>query len=118
VTASRLSLLLATMLAATGCSRSEAAPASGASASSPSGSSSPTGLKAFGASCVEDGECKDAVCFHKRLKTGQSGPEHRGGNDAVEHDGYCSIRCDGDGQCPVPPTNGRCGARGMCKRPE
>jgi hypothetical protein len=78
----------------------------------------PPSAKAFGAYCVEDTECASAVCFHKRLKTGNSGPEHRGANDPVEHDGYCSILCNSDADCPVPPTNGRCGARGMCKRPQ
>jgi hypothetical protein len=87
------------------------APASAAPAASASG-------KAFGAFCVEDGECAAAVCFHKRLKTAQSGPEGRGGVDALEHDGYCSMRCTGDTDCPTPPSNGRCGARGMCKRAE
>jgi hypothetical protein len=74
--------------------------------------------KAFGGPCVEDGECAGAVCFHKRLKTAQSGPETRDGGDALEHDGYCSLRCNADTDCPSPPSNGRCGARGMCKRPE
>jgi hypothetical protein len=111
---------------AAGCSRSQAAPASATSAgsagSSPvamaAASAASAGAKTFGAACVEDAECAAAVCFHKRLKTGQSGPEHRGGNDPVERDGYCSMRCDDDSQCPVPPSSGRCGARGMCKRPE
>jgi hypothetical protein len=67
---------------------------------------------------VEDRDCASAVCFHKRLKTGNQGPERRGADDAVEHDGYCSISCNSDADCPSPPTNGRCGARGMCKRPE
>ncbi len=74
--------------------------------------------KAFGAFCVDDAECAGGVCFHKRLKTAESGPERRGGGDAVEHDGYCSMRCAADADCPTPPSNGRCGARGMCKRPE
>jgi hypothetical protein len=117
-----LPILAAAVLSLAACSRSEAAPAASTTASSAATTatavSSSAGLKAFGSSCVDDAECRDAVCFHKRLKTGQSGPEHRGGNDAVEHDGYCSIRCDDDAQCPVPPSSGRCGARGMCKRPE
>jgi hypothetical protein len=58
------------------------------------------------------------VCFHKRLKGPDAGKERRGSDDAVEHDGYCSIRCNDDADCPVPPTKGRCGARGMCKRPD
>jgi hypothetical protein len=88
-----------------------------APAASTTASASAAGTKGFGEPCVEDGECAAAVCFHKRLKTAQSGPERRGGDDAVEHDGYCSLRCSGDGDCPVPPSSGRCGARGMCKRP-
>ena len=40
-----------------------------------SASPSAGGAKAFGAYCVEDGECSGAVCFHKRLKTAGSGPE-------------------------------------------
>jgi hypothetical protein len=116
------SLVVVAMLAA-GCSRSEAAPAGTSSAVSAGtvtvASASAASGKTFGSACVEDAECAGAICFHKRLKTGQAlGPEHRGGNDPVEHDGYCSMRCDDDGQCPVPPTSGRCGARGMCKRPE
>ena len=81
----------------------------------PSGGAAPA--KAFGAFCVDDGECAGGVCFHKRLKTAESGAERRGGGDAVEHDGYCSMRCATDADCPTPPSNGRCGARGMCKRP-
>jgi hypothetical protein len=101
------------------CSRDEAKPAEGTKASVPPPVASPAAApKPFGAFCVEDGECAGAVCFHKRLKTTQSGPETRDGGDPVEHDGYCSMRCNGDADCPSPPSNGRCGARGMCKRPE
>jgi len=106
-----------------GCSRSEAAPAGASSAGSAAttAAAAPSAsavLKGFGAACVDDAECAGTVCFHKRLKTAQSSPERRGGNDAVEHDGYCSMHCEDDGQCPAPPTSGRCGTRGMCKRPE
>jgi hypothetical protein len=66
--------------------------------------------KSFGEHCVEDSECQGGVCFHKRIKSRS--------DDAVEHDGYCSMRCDEDSDCPVPPTKGKCGKRGMCKRPD
>ncbi len=75
--------------------------------------------KAFGEACVTDQECAGAVCFHKRLKGPDAGRETRdAGAEPVEHDGYCSMSCNTDADCPVPPTRGRCGARGMCKRPE
>jgi len=74
--------------------------------------------KPFGAPCVGDAECAGSVCFHKRIKGPDSGTESRRNDDPVEHDGYCSIRCNDDADCPVPPTRGRCGARGMCKRQE
>jgi hypothetical protein len=67
---------------------------------------------------VSDAECADRVCFHKRIKGPNSGKESRSNDDPVEHDGYCSIRCSDDADCPVPLTRGRCGARGMCKRPD
>ena len=108
-------LAFAAVLVLVGCSKSHAAVDGGSP--SPSASAVPAG-KAFGAYCVEDRECASTVCFHKRLKTGNQGPERRGGDDAVEHDGYCSLSCNSDADCPSPPTNGRCGARGMCKRPE
>jgi hypothetical protein len=119
-----LAVALATTL---GCSRSQAAQGGQPSATTSaargavpvvSATPAPAAPKAFGVECVEDSECQGGVCFHKRLKTAESSPERRGANDPVEHDGYCSIRCDDDSQCPVPPTKGRCGARGMCKRPE
>jgi hypothetical protein len=96
-----------------GVGRSVSANGSGSMGANGSGSVG----KAFGELCVEDQECAGAVCFHKRLKGADSGPERRGGGDAVEHDGYCSLRCNTDADCPTPPSNGRCGARGMCKRP-
>jgi hypothetical protein len=74
--------------------------------------------KPFGVACVEDAECAGAVCFHKRLKGPDAGKERRGSDEPVEREGYCSMRCDDDADCPVPPTKGRCGARGMCKRPD
>jgi hypothetical protein len=106
------------------CTREKPTPAEGAKAAvatasaTASASASVGGAKAFGTFCVEDSECGGAVCFHKRVKTAESGPERRGGGDAVEHDGYCSMRCNADSDCPTAPSNGRCGARGMCKRPE
>ncbi|HEX8794152.1 MAG TPA: hypothetical protein VF765_24585 [Polyangiaceae bacterium] len=111
---------LVAALALLACSRSHGAAVDGGPASTgPTAppSATPAG-KTFGAYCVEGGECASTVCFHKRLKTGNPGPERRGADDAVEHDGYCSMSCNSDADCPVPPTNGRCGARGMCKRPE
>ncbi len=74
--------------------------------------------KPFGALCVTDADCGASVCFHRRIKGADAGHERRDSGEAVEHDGYCSIRCDDDADCPVPPTKGKCGARGMCKRPE
>ena len=106
------------------CTRDKPAPVDDARAvvatasATPAPSGSAASAKAFGAFCVDDGECADGVCFHKRLKTAASGPERRGGGEAVEHDGYCSMRCAKDADCPTPPSSGRCGARGMCKRPE
>jgi len=108
------------------CTRDKPAPVDDARASvatatasaTPAPSGSAASAKAFGAFCADDGECAGGVCFHKRLKIAESGPERRGGGDAVEHDGYCSMRCATDTDCATPPSNGRCGARGMCKRPE
>ena len=75
--------------------------------------------KSFGEPCVLDAECAGAACFHKRVKGEHAARESRdAGEEAVERDGYCSIRCRDDAECPVPPTRGKCGARGMCKRPE
>jgi hypothetical protein len=119
---STLAIALAVLLALgiAGCSRSEAAtrqetpplptPLATTSAAGDAG-------KPFGAFCVTDSECSGAVCFHKRLKTPDAGRERRGADDPVEHDGYCSLRCNDDRDCPVPPSSGKCGARGMCKRP-
>ena len=87
-------------------------------ASPPLPSSATPSAKAFGAACVADTECEGSVCFHKRLKGSDAGRESRTNNDPVEHDGYCSMRCHDDADCPVPLTKGRCGARGMCKRPD
>ncbi len=113
-------MLLGLLLLA-GCSRAKAttldAVAQAASAAPGKPDAAPRG-KAFGDPCVEDKECSGGVCFHKRLKTPDAGKERRGSDDAVEHDGYCSLRCNDDADCPVPPTKGRCGARGMCKRPD
>jgi hypothetical protein len=106
------------------CSRGRSTPlestaqaASAASAGPRRPDAAPPG-KPFGAACIEDAECSGGVCFHKRLKTPDAGKERRGADDPVEHEGYCSIRCNDDSDCPVPLTKGRCGARGMCKRPD
>jgi hypothetical protein len=73
--------------------------------------------KPFGAYCVTDAECAGGVCFHKRIKGADAGPERREVHpEAEEHDGYCSMRCNSDSDCPTPLTRGKCGARGMCKR--
>jgi hypothetical protein len=82
--------------------------------------SAPIAPGAFGAACVTDEDCPSHVCFHKRLKTPgvDAGKERRDAGEAVEHDGYCSMKCDSNADCPVPPTKGKCGARGMCKRAE
>jgi hypothetical protein len=73
--------------------------------------------KEFGASCLVDDECPTHVCFHKRLKSPDAGKEQRGVDEPLEKEGYCSMKCASDAGCPSPPTNGKCGARGMCKRP-
>jgi hypothetical protein len=116
----RAALTALAVLVLAACTHPKPAPDDGAKASVATATAiaSAGGARAFGAFCVEDGECSGAVCFHKRVKTAASGPERRGGGDAVEHDGYCSMRCETDADCPTPPSNGRCGARGMCKRPE
>ena len=101
------------MLALPACSRSHAS--SEAAVAAPA--AGVDGGKPFGAFCVVDGECAGGACFHKRLKGPDAGPERRASDDPVEHDGYCSLRCNDDADCPVPPSSGRCGARGLCKRP-
>ena len=124
-----LALLLVLAFPAAGCSRSHASakpetePAAlvagkDAAATTASGTGKP-----FGAPCVADGECAAGACFHKHVHdlhgAAEAGHEHRvekGENDAVQADGYCSLRCSDDGDCPVPPTAGRCGGRGMCKQ--
>jgi hypothetical protein len=93
-------------------------PAPSAVASSTVGLNAPDAGKPFGAFCTDDAECSGGVCFHKRVKGPGAGRERRDSGEAVEHDGYCSLRCSDDADCPVPPTRGKCGARGMCKRPE
>jgi hypothetical protein len=117
----RAALAALALLVTAACSRDKPAPAEAvkpAAVATPAVASSSGAGGAFGAFCVDDGACASSVCFHKRLKTEASGPERRGGGDALEHDGYCSMRCDTDADCPSPPSSGRCGARGMCKRPE
>jgi hypothetical protein len=120
----RREIVFAFAVAVAACSRSQAAthidqgvtPPEPA-ASPPAGASAGDAAKPFGAFCVVDTECAGGVCFHKRLKGPDAGRERRDADDAVEHDGYCSLRCNDDKDCPVPPSSGRCGARGMCKRP-
>jgi hypothetical protein len=73
--------------------------------------------KPFGTHCTRDDECAGEVCFHQRIKGPDAGREERGKSEQVEPDGYCSIRCNADEDCPVPLTRGKCGARGMCKKP-
>jgi hypothetical protein len=97
---------------------SAATPASAAPSPAPSARPDASAGRPFGSPCVDDAECSGGVCFHKRIKGPDAGHERRGANEAVEHDGYCSLRCNDDAECPVPPTKGKCGARGMCKRPE
>jgi len=91
---------------------------SAAPAPATSGARGDAGGKLFGAACVDDAECAGGVCFHKRIKAPDAGRERRGARDPEEHDGYCSLRCDTDADCPMPLTRGKCGARGMCKRAE
>jgi hypothetical protein len=102
------------------CSRGDAAPAPAPAAATPIPTpTAPPALATFGSPCVADSDCPSHVCFHKRLKAPDSGRERREAEgEALDHDGYCSIHCNDDPDCPVPPTRGRCGARGMCKRPD
>ena len=51
-------------------------------------------------------------------RTHIAGGRRQAGSEALEHDGYCSMSCNQDSDCPMPPTRGKCGARGVCKRPE
>jgi hypothetical protein len=120
--------VLVLMLALAGCSRSNAASRTESSplAAADAAQRPPTPAqdagtgKPFGASCTSDEECAARACFHKHVHdvhgTAEAGHEHKGADDAVQADGYCSIRCSDDGDCPVPPTAGHCGGRGMCKR--
>ncbi len=115
--------LLALMVLLPACSRSGAhADPSGAAASTTHDAAIvplAAAQKAFGAPCVVDAECGGSVCFHRRVKGAHAAHETRdAAGEVVERDGYCSIRCSDDAECPVPPTRGRCGARGMCKRPD
>jgi hypothetical protein len=122
----RVSALALAALALAGCSRSQSAsPAEGAGAGSATPSAQVAKAKQpFGSACVADGECASAACFHKHThdKGGQAaaqaggGHEHAGTDDSLQADGYCSIRCEEDSDCPNPPTSGHCGGRGMCKR--
>jgi hypothetical protein len=120
-----LAIVCALSIAGAGCGscrRSDAAEEGSRPAASASTSPSPSGVgavaKSFGSFCTTDGDCASGTCFHKRLKEGRdAGREVRGADEAVEESGYCSMKCNSDADCPSPPTSGRCGARGMCKRP-
>jgi hypothetical protein len=57
------------------------------------------GKKGFGASCDGDGECASGVCSKGK------------------RNGFCSLKCDADADCPSPPTAGACNGRGFCKKP-
>ena len=128
----RMLIVAVAAVVATGCSRRADVGGSSASASVAATSAATNAAprlasavaaeragESFGAPCVVADECAGGVCFHKRIKGPDSGAERRGDRgEAVEHDGYCSMRCDDDSECPVPPTKGKCGARGMCKRPD
>jgi hypothetical protein len=56
------------------------------------------GIGAFGAVCTKDADCKSNACFI-------------GGQGS-----YCSILCQTDAQCPVPPTAGKCNMKGYCMK--
>jgi hypothetical protein len=124
----RRRVLLGLTLALLGCSRKDSRADSAPPVPAPHvENSAPSPLpavadgvagKSFGAPCVTDGDCGGGVCFHKRIKGPDAGHERRDSGEALEHAGYCSILCNDDDDCPVPPTRGKCGARGMCKRPE
>jgi hypothetical protein len=114
-----------------GCSRSHAASrddsepsalaaADGAARAQEGGGGGGGAGRPFGAPCVTDAECAAGACFHKHVHdshgAADGGHEHKIANEPVDADGYCSLRCSDDGDCPVPPTAGRCGGRGMCKK--
>jgi len=63
----------------------------------------------FGGACTTANDCADGRCFHKHVAGSDAG--------AVEAQGYCTLPCESDGDCPAPPTRGKCGGRRMCKRP-
>jgi hypothetical protein len=94
---------LVTVIACSRSNASSAAPDATASA----GSALDVGNEMFGEPCVSDSECAGGVCFRKRIRVGDA--------DTSAHDGYCSMPCDADTDCPVLLTSGRCG-RGRCKR--
>ena len=109
------------------CSRSHASaqsetapPLASGKAGAPGPSAESGSGKPFGAPCVGDAECAGGACFHKHVHdmhgAAEAGHEHKSDNDAVQADGYCSIRCTDDTDCPVPPTAGKCGGRGLCKQ--
>jgi hypothetical protein len=125
---SSLAIVSLALFVGAACSRSSSPPAP--SITSPADSVHPASIApaaspaasaiagTFGAACVTDDDCGTHVCFHKRVKQPDAGRERRGDDGPVEHDGYCSMKCQRDEECPVPPTKGKCGARGMCKRAE
>jgi hypothetical protein len=119
-------MALALAVALAGCSRSQSAspPENAEAGSATPGAQVAKAKQPFGGACVADGECASGACFHKHThdKGGQAaaqasgGHEHAGNDDSLQADGYCSIKCEEDSECPNPPTSGHCGGRGMCKR--
>lgn len=59
----------------------------------------PEGPRAFGAPCDDDKECASGVCSKGK------------------RNGFCSMKCGSDADCPNPPTAGACNGRGFCKKP-
>lgn len=57
------------------------------------------GKRAFGAACENDAECTSGVCSKGK------------------RNGFCSLKCEADSDCPNPPTAGACNGRGFCKKP-
>jgi hypothetical protein len=57
------------------------------------------GARAFGAACDNDKECASGVCSKGK------------------RNGFCSMKCEADSDCPNPPTAGACNGRGFCKKP-
>lgn len=94
----------------------------------------------FGVTCTADAECGTGTCFRKGATGGGGGADngegsggggggntgsaakapapHAGGSaaDAEKLAGYCSMPCNGNSDCPVPLTGGKCNGRGFCKK--